>query len=608
MKFLSLKTLRENAFHSLLRFPLALLFAFGGTIVSVIMVGASSSDLEGLGRVLLTCFLGLPCLLGCHLYAERTTSKFQKLLLPIVGLIAVAIYGFCFAPVAGIFRDVKTSIIFFVLNICMHLWVALAPYMGKKELLGFWRFNEVLFSRFVLTVIFSGVLYGGLSLSLLSIDKLFGLDINDDYYGKLFLVVAGVFNTWFFLSGIPKDYKEINVEKVFPKGLKVFTQYILIPLAILYMLILYAYGFKIIAQGSLPKGWVSMLVMCYSLVGILATLLVYPLRDKAENAWVKFFAKFFFIAILPLVVLLFVAIGARIGDYGITELRYYLVLLGSWLAVISLYFVFSKQKNIKLIPLSLFILGLLSLFGPWNVFSISHNSQFSRLEQIYTKYEMVSEGQPLAKPVGDMDKDDAREVSNIIGYLVEMDYLDKLSVLYQTDIGVIKDIIMSQDKDVWYYERDLTDTLLTMANIDVTSKSSRNRYKYYNVEEEEDIYSYSLKGYSEIAKINYWNSRNYGKDREIKLANNVVFTFVLSEDNGAFLVKKEEEVVAKINLFNHFKQVMTNVEAGYVPIEYMQIEGKGEVKVKMVIRSIGIDLEKSAIREVSHLEADLLFE
>ncbi|MBK8672284.1 MAG: DUF4153 domain-containing protein [Bacteroidetes bacterium] len=66
---------------------------------------------------------------------------------------------------------------------------------------------------------------------------------------------------------------------------------------------------------------------------------------------------------MPLIALLFVSIMKRINDYGITEWRYIGFVLGCWLLILSIYFIFSKSKNIFYIPFSLFIICILGTTG-----------------------------------------------------------------------------------------------------------------------------------------------------------------------------------------------------------------------------------------------------
>ena len=98
--------------------------------------------------------------------------------------------------------------------------------------------------------------------------------------------------------------------------------------------ILIAYESKIIFEWSLPKGWVSIMVLASAIFGILAFLLIHPL--KKDNKWIQSFSNLYYWILLPLVVLMLVAIYVRIKQYGITEPRYFVALLAIWLLGISL--------------------------------------------------------------------------------------------------------------------------------------------------------------------------------------------------------------------------------------------------------------------------------
>lgn len=242
----------------------------------------------------------------------------------------------------------------------------------------FWQYNKTLFLRFLTAMLFSGVLFAGLSIALLSIDVLLEISINEERYVELFIFIGGIFNTWFFLAGIP-SMQTFDDQRDYPKGLKIFTQNILIPLVIIYLVILYVYAGKIILQWSWPEGWVANLILFFSIAGILALLLLHPIQDRVENRWIKRFSTGYFWALVPLVVLLMMAIYRRVWEYGITVERYFVIVLGFWLAGIVIYFLISKTRNIKAIPGSLCLLVFLISFGPWGAFTISEQSQINRL-------------------------------------------------------------------------------------------------------------------------------------------------------------------------------------------------------------------------------------
>src|SRR5690606_1713700 len=157
-----------------------------------------------------------------------------------------------------------------------------------------------LFLRFLTAVLYSVVLYAGLAVGLMALEELFGLDIEGKFYFRLLLVIAGIFNTLMFLSGIPEKPLSDEAAGDYPKSLKIFTQYVLIPLVSVYVLILLAYEFKILLEWDLPRGWVSNLIIAFAVFGILSLLLVYPVRNSQEDKWIRWYSKTYYWVMLPL--------------------------------------------------------------------------------------------------------------------------------------------------------------------------------------------------------------------------------------------------------------------------------------------------------------------
>src|SRR5699024_7800906 len=168
----------------------------------------------------------------------------------------------------------------------------------------FWQYNKTLFLRFLTAVLFYGVLFIGLVVALGSLELLFNISFDFESYLELFYIIGGIFNTWFFLAGIRDAIHKLDRIRNYPKGLKVFTQNILIPLVIIYMIILYLYMAKIITQWAWPEGWISILVLSFSIAGILANLLLHPLRNDIKYKWVKRFSKGYYWILVPLSILL----------------------------------------------------------------------------------------------------------------------------------------------------------------------------------------------------------------------------------------------------------------------------------------------------------------
>lgn len=592
MKFPSIKYLTTQAGGAAKRFYLPLLFAGIGTYVALLMVNSyTSPSYHSFVRILLTCLLALPLAIGCLLYAERSEKPYMKWAMPALAICLSLLYWAWLTP-DTLFEHYRQMLIFFVLAIVMHLWVAIAAYLRHNERTGFWRFNETLYARMILALVFSGALYIGLSLALTACRILFKLDIDFEVYERLWVIIAGIFNTWFFLAGIPDSYSEINTPTIFPKALKIFTQYILIPIVTLYMVILYAYGFKIIGMWSLPKGWVSMLIFCYSVVGILAVLLVNPLRDDADNPWVRFFSKFFFRASLPLVVLLYAAIYTRVRQYGITESRYYLVLLGGWLGYISLYFVFSRQKNIRVIPLSLAIIGALSLFGPWSVFSVSERSQLHRMEAILMKYGIWKPGEKVTQSNKAVTSNyDAEQLRNVVEYFIDRKNTEAMQPVYAANI---KDIVKYTYRGVssghtneWEASNTLKDSLIHI--LCTNQKNGMTRYRNslsYTADIQTGV---NVAGYSKVFIIGF-PTYPEGKKQWIFLSPTDSVQVGLTEQDSSTYMNfiRNEKTVDAICLNTLVRSLRAKDKQGDLPAQELTIDGTGDIKPRIIFKSIDI--------------------
>ncbi|GBU08093.1 hypothetical protein AwDysgo_14240 [Bacteroidales bacterium] len=167
---------------------------------------------------------------------------------------------------------------------------------------------------------------------------------------------------------------------------------------------------------QLPQGQVSYLVLALAAVGILSSLFVWPLRGEKNNQWVQAYLSYFYWIFLPLLAFLYVAIGRRIIDYGITPDRYYVMLATFWLSFIVIYFMLSKKKNIKLIPATFSLLCILTCFGPWGVFSVSERSQINRLQTILEENKILVD-KKIAEPLPIIDDSTTIVINQMISFI-----------------------------------------------------------------------------------------------------------------------------------------------------------------------------------------------
>ncbi|HNB37806.1 MAG TPA: DUF4153 domain-containing protein [Chitinophagales bacterium] len=376
-------------------YPLVLLSSFIMALITIIHITIFNFSKDDslkflLVKLILVAGLGISLNFALKLLAQRVQ---QSKMIEYLGILILI--GFYFIlPKNEVDFNEFYAFILIPIYILSHLLVAFIAFTKKENLeFSFWQFNKNLFVNFFLTLVFVSVLIIGTELAILAIDNLFEIHFDSDVYWKIFLFILIFGSTFIFLSFCESGLSSIEKEDEYPIILQFFTQYILIPLLFLYVVILYVYLAKIILTWELPRGWVSYLILAYSSVGILALLLVHPLKNKTEKAWVRVFGKLFYYTLIPLLILLFVAIFTRILAYSFTEPRYYVLLLAIWLSTVVLYFVFIKNATIKFIPISLFIFGLFALVFPYfNAISVAKRSQKNALEQILKDNKLLVNG------------------------------------------------------------------------------------------------------------------------------------------------------------------------------------------------------------------------
>ncbi|MBD8487985.1 DUF4153 domain-containing protein [Echinicola sp. CAU 1574] len=468
MKLPSLSYLNDHAQKALNRFPMVILSVIVATAVGNYLVEFQDIISNPFPYIngMLTGALGISLFLCAKIFWEK--KRLPKPYLYIInGLSLAFLLTIYYSLPDG--KDSQSTIMpyyrFAIFSLFIHLLVSFAPYTPSKNTLGFWNYNKTLFLRFLTAALFSFVLYIGIVLAMLALHLLFEVEFQNILYLQIFIMIAGIFNTWFFIAGISENLEELDQEVSYPKGLKIFSQYILLTLLTVYLLILYGYSIKIILSWDWPKGIVSYLIICVATLGILALLLLYPYKNDKEENWINTFSKSYYYLLLPLVAILFLAIGIRINDYGVTINRYLIVLIGTWLTLVCFYFILGF-RNIKIIPFTLAFMLLGVSFGPWGIFSVSERSQYRRLKALLMETHILEEETVIHEIIWDKNKlpelkssqnqnftplaseEQISEIRSIVKYLEDHHGLSSMKSWFSQDMSTIL-IAVNEDKKDW---------------------------------------------------------------------------------------------------------------------------------------------------------------
>lgn len=419
------RALLAKLYSSLRRFPETLLLCAATVTVIIILVHSDSEPGtqagELLTRLAAVLALGIPLSLCIKVFLER--AKLLKIPLKILIYAAaaagLALYFFFLLPD---FTMVTVSR-YVAISLALYLAFTFIPYYYRRQ--NYELYVIRLFISFLITYLFAAILYGGLSAILATINYLFSAGISEKIYIDIWFIVAGIFAPAFFLADIPSGDQDLEPEG-YPKVISVLLSYIVIPLILAYCAILYVYFVKILVTRQWPELMVSHLVLWYALISTLVIFCIYPLRGV--NRWIKAFISYFPILILPLLGLMFVAMGVRIAAYGITENRYYVLAAALWVTGSMLYLIFSKSPRNVFLPASLALVAMLSVCGPWSSYSVSVLSQNSRFEKIAAEYNMIQDGK-IVKTDAAMPKEAQNEISSIILYFDRYHGLNRLQAL-----------------------------------------------------------------------------------------------------------------------------------------------------------------------------------
>ena len=514
----------------ILRYPMVLTTALIAAISAVVAIEIDHQDNQFLvTKLAFAGCLGISLMFGIKMLSQRIGKGF---LLEILGAAFLVWFYFYLPNSEKQFTEVNGFVIF-ALVILSHLFVSFSGFLNKKPELNFWQFNKNLFINIFLTGVFTGVLVLGVVLAVLAVDKLFDFNFNNNLYPKTILFLAILGSTFIFLIFNDKGIFQLEKDGSYPQILKFFTQFVLIPLLLIYVTILYFYAGKILINWELPRGWVSYLILIYSVVGILALLLVHPLKEESAKSWVKVFSKIFYYTLIPLLVLLFVAIFTRILEYGYTEPRYFVLLLAIWLTTVVFYFIFYKKATIKFVPISLFIFGVFALIFPYvNTFSTAKRSQKTELQQILTKNQLLENGKinfekviqdSVATEIADKFQflNERKENDLLLSYIPENQQI-KFKNIFEKDRYLVNSEVRMSFKKTIYNEKNNTQKNYSNFNSIFSNK------RIYNSENCDFV-------------INFQNNTNYSHQEfdgvSLEIENKIdkkTFTFTINKGNKKF--------------------------------------------------------------------------
>ena len=419
------KSSLQKLVSSLQRFPETLLLCTATAVVLMLLnhgePGADTSSGDLLMRLAAVLALGVPLSLCLKVYFERASAlKTAPRIAIYTGAAAALILYYLF-----LIKDFEMVSLtrYAAVSLALYLVFTFIPYFYRRQ--NYELYVIKLFISFFVTYLFASVLLGGLSAILATVGYLFSMQIPTELYGDISLIVGGIFAPAFFLADIPQSGQDPD-PKSYPKVIGILLSYIMMPLILAYSIILYLYFIKILVAQQWPEIMVSHLVLWYAIISTLVLFGIHPQRK--ESRWNEIFTAFFPKLVLPLLALMFAAMGIRIHAYGITENRYFVLAAGLWVTGAMLYLILTRKPRNLFLPASLALVAVLSVFGPWSSYALSVYSQNRQFDKIAAEHDLIQDGK-IADTAADLPEDTKQELSSILLYFDRYHGLDRLQAL-----------------------------------------------------------------------------------------------------------------------------------------------------------------------------------
>lgn len=208
-----------------------------------------------------------------------------------------------------------------------------------------------------------------------SVTYIFDLSAN---YRIMVYISQGV---WFMVAPMLFLMFDIRQNQEFMTNsfLDVLLNFIVTPALMIYNLILYLYFVKIAVVWSLPKGGVAYMVLAFILLLLVIKSIQPVLRRRYYDWYYRFFSLW---VVLPLA-MLWISVLFRVGEYGWTEWRVYLMLATCMATFTMVLFMIPRWSKYKWVVLgTLTTLAVFTYIPGINAGDLGLRSQENRIRTV----------------------------------------------------------------------------------------------------------------------------------------------------------------------------------------------------------------------------------
>jgi len=401
------------------RFPLTTLFLLAAAVVNAYSISTEKDDI----KLLLTFILGAFLSAVAEVSYERFFSKYSsRLALMGAAIILTGGYYLIIRPAPNLSTEIeiRTVVAMFAL-LWAFIWVPVI-----KSSTSFNKSFMITFKSFFISLFFSAIIYGGISIILVAFNELI-FKIGYTAYPHTANLIFILFAPLYFLSLIPNysRAKDDTVDQAAhcPTFLRILLSYIFIPLVAMFTLILVLYIFKNISGAFWDDNLLEPMLVSYAIT----VILLYILVSELENKFTVLFRKVFPKVLIPIVLFQVASSVISLNEMGVTHTRYYVILFGVFAIIAGVLLSFLPVRKNGILAALLIIFSAISIVPPVDAFTISRNSQVATLEDELLKYDMLENNK--IKPNDSVSEKDRKIITNTVQYLDRMGYTKEIAWL-----------------------------------------------------------------------------------------------------------------------------------------------------------------------------------
>jgi hypothetical protein len=339
-------------------------------------------------KLMVLVLLGFFLTIACRLFAEsRAWDKTRYLVLSAGAMALLAVLLFL-APSLDVSMETPTLPI---LGASIALLITAAPFLLRDHSNeAVWEYNRATWSGMAAGLAVTILMGGGLLMAITTVDMLRGISFPIPLFGIPFVVSIFIVLAWQLLAGLPGKFDATPADPA-PTWLIRLTKFVIVPVIAAFFATIALYLIAFFLPAELPREDFGRAIAGFAIFCVTAHFVTWPIRETGGRA-LRFFHRHYGYALFAPAVVLALDTGLRVADSGLTEGRYFLLLLAFWLCANAVYNVLPNGRRLVAAPVSLAALLVVASVGPWGATGLSTRLQLSQLESQLISNELLVEG------------------------------------------------------------------------------------------------------------------------------------------------------------------------------------------------------------------------